>query len=103
MKQLNFILILFMVLSCNSTRKSVTLTVASQQVDCQGEGIQKCLLIKREKQKDWEYFYNEIEGFTYESGFEYVLEIEEESIANPPADGSSIKYKLVKQISKTKK
>jgi len=47
--------------------------------------------------------YSGIEGFTYEEGNEYVLEIKEEKIDNPPADGSSVKCILVKEISKIKK
>ncbi|MCC9043618.1 DUF4377 domain-containing protein [Myroides sp. M-43] len=50
--------------------------------------------------------YEGIEGFTYKEGYEYVLEIKrvelEESIA-PIADGSSMRYILVKEISKTKR
>ena len=36
-------------------------------------------------------FKNEIQGFTYEEGYEYTLRV-----ANPPADGSSAKYHLVR-------
>lgn len=79
------------------------ITVASQQADCTGVAPQKCFLVKKDGQKDWEFLYSGIEGFTYEEGNEYVLEIKEEKIDNPPADGSSVKYILVKEISKIKK
>ena len=47
-------------------------------------------------------FFNNIEGFNYEPGYEYLLTVSTTKIENPPADGSSIKYTLIKQISKTK-
>ena len=44
----------------------------------------------------------QIEGFDYEEGFEYVLKVRKYHIANPPADGSSIGYSLIKIKSKVK-
>jgi len=49
---------------------------------------------------DWSYFYNNIEGFDYEQGYIYDLSVIKETIINPPADGSSIKYILNRIISK---
>nr|WP_317207113.1 DUF4377 domain-containing protein [Chryseobacterium arthrosphaerae] len=59
--------------------------------------------VKEKASDSWENFYSNIEGFTYEPGYEYVLKVKTEKIANPPADASSIKYTLVEQVSKTKK
>ncbi len=94
---------LFMMLSCTEKKDVVKYTIASQTVDCSGVGRQKCMLVKKGNASDWEYFYSQIEGFNYEDGNEYVLEVEEKKIENPPADASSIRYVLVKQISKTAK
>lgn len=63
----------------------------------------KCLQVKEKETDLWENFYSNIEGFTYEPRFEYVLKVKTEKIENPPMDGSSIKYTLIKQVSKTKK
>ncbi len=103
-----YILLIFvfaLTMACNSDQESNNLifTIASTKVDCQGVAPQKCLQIKKNTQKEWEYFYRNIEGFNYEEGYEYVIEVSQEKIKNPPADGSSIKYKFVKLISKTKK
>ncbi|MCO5234226.1 MAG: DUF4377 domain-containing protein [Chitinophagales bacterium] len=59
------------------------------------------MMIKKDtNQTEWENFYSQIEGFSYEKGYEYKLLIKEEKIENPPADGSNIRYILVKILSK---
>lgn len=80
-----------------------TITVASQQADCMGVGPQKCLLIKHADSNGWEFWYSGIEGFNYEPGYEYVLEIRSESVDNPAADQSSVRYVLVREVSRTQK
>lgn len=87
----------------SSSEDEKTFIIASQTVDCTGVAPMKCLQIKEKESDSWGNFYSNIEGFTYEPGFEYVLKIKTEKIQNPPMDGSSIKYTLVKQVSKTKK
>ncbi len=89
--------------SCSNSGKTEKLTVASQQGDCIGVAPMKCFLVKKEGQNEWEFLYNNIEGFNYEPGYEYVLEVKVDSVANPAADQSSLKYTLVKQISKDQK
>lgn len=81
----------------------VTYTIASRQGDCVGVAPQKCMLIKKEGAEGWEFFYSNIEGFQYEPGYEYVLKVREEKKNPVPADASSIKYVLVKEVSKVKK
>ncbi|MCC9044199.1 DUF4377 domain-containing protein [Myroides sp. M-43] len=80
-----------------------TLTIASKLVDCTGVAPMKCMQVKEEGSDEWTNMYTGIEGFTYEEGYEYVVEIKREKLENVPADASSIKYILVKEISKTKK
>lgn len=89
--------------SCSSSIKTEKLTVASKQGDCVGVAPMKCLLVKKDGQTDWEFFYSNIEGFIYEPGYEYVLEIKIEEVEHPAADQSSLKYTLVKEISKEEK
>ncbi|MTG98593.1 MULTISPECIES: DUF4377 domain-containing protein [Myroides] len=81
----------------------VTLFIASEKADCAGVAEMKCLLVRETEDMPWELMYDPIEGFTYEPGYEYSLEIKRETVANPPADGSSIRYILVREISKIKK
>lgn len=58
--------------------------------------------MKRAPTEDFTNFYTNINGFDYEPGYEYVLKVNAEDIPNPPADGSSVKYTLVEQVSKSK-
>ena len=71
------------------------------QVACEGVAPQQCLLYKESPADEYTYLYDGIEGFEYEAGFTYELVITEESVDDPPADGSSIKRKLVEVVSKT--
>ena len=43
-----------------------------------------------------------IDGFTYERGYEYKLKIQRTTLGNPPSDGGSYTYKLIKILSKQK-
>lgn len=107
MNKLNILLIsvIIFLASCASTKNTEKITIASEKGDCVGVAPMKCYLIKKEGQSNWEFLYTGIEGFNYEPGFEYVLEIKKDTIigSNPVADRSSIKYTLVKEISKTLK
>ncbi|MEP3207723.1 MAG: DUF4377 domain-containing protein [Maribacter sp.] len=108
------LLILFssvLCLSCTNNDdagiEEVRLRINSYTVDCVGVLIGKCLLIQEGDKigtEDWEYFYfeNSIDGFTFEPDFIYEILVQKTQIADPPADGSSIRYTLVQIISKTK-
>lgn len=87
----------------SSSGDEKTFIIASQTVDCTGVAPMKCLQVKEKESDSWGNFYSNIEGFTYEHGFEYVLKVKTEKIQNPPMDGSSIEYTLLTQVSKTKK
>ena len=58
---------------------------------------------EREHESDpWTLRYFGIEGFTYEWGFTYELRVRETRIANPPADGPSVRTELIELVSKEK-
>ena len=78
-----------------------TVYVGSYTVECEGEGSQMCLLVKENPTDKYTFFYDQIEGFDYEEGYDYVLTVKEEPVDNPPAGGSSIKWVLVEVVSKT--
>ena len=60
-------------------------------------------LIKREGKQEWEHFYSEIKGFTFEEGYETVLEVLIDPIAKPAEDQGNEQYTLIKVISKIQK
>ena len=61
------------------------------------------MLVKIENNPDFHFLnFNEINGFTYQRGYEYKLQIERITLANPPADGSLYAYNLIKELSKQK-
>lgn len=87
--------------SCsNSTSKIIY--IADTKADCVGVAPQKCLQIKENEKSDWTYFYNDIEDFDYEEGFFYKIKVDVINIENPPADGSSLKYRLIEVLDKSK-
>ena len=73
-----------------------TIIVANYRKDCVGLGPMQCMLVKEKQEDDWTLFYSNIEGFDYEEGYEYVLNVQEEHLdpSTIPADASSIKWTL---------
>ena len=74
--------------------------VDSKLVECVGVGKQQCMLIKKEMESDWKFFYDNIDGFNFEKGFVYKLKVHVTENENPPADSSSLKYSLVEILEK---
>ncbi len=87
--------------SCSKDNVKI-IYVADTKVDCSGVAPQKCLQIKENEDDEWSYFYSDIEGFDYQSGYSYKLKVEVSKIENPPADASSEKYILIEVLEKTK-
>ena len=57
--------------------------------------------VKTSLDNDYNLFYDQIEGFEFEPGYEYELLVLVEPVENPPADASTLKYSLVEEVSKT--
>ncbi|MGY1411146.1 DUF4377 domain-containing protein [Luteimonas sp. A611] len=83
----------------------VFLEVAPQRVACHHPLMpdHRCLHVRevtfdanglRQEAGEWEFFYQEIEGYTHEPGIRNVLRLDRFNLANPPADGSSTAYVL---------
>jgi heat shock protein HslJ len=77
------------------------LFIGAKTVDCSGDGKSKCMMVKNSPEKNWEYFYDQIEGFKHEQGFEYQLLIEIVDVPEGLEDGTLFKYVLKRVISKT--
>ena len=78
------------------------LWINSTKADCVGVAPRRCLLVKSALEEPWSFFYQDIEGFRYEPGYIYHLEIEVISLdpTTVPADASSLRYKLIQVKSK---
>ena len=81
--------------------KDVTLKVAPHLEDCMGMVPMRCMRVKMDDQENWSAHYERIEGFTFVPGYEYTLLIKITWIDKPPADGSSARYTLLRELSRT--
>jgi heat shock protein HslJ len=78
-----------------------TLQVAAALATCTGVTPQSCLQVRETSDAAWTLLHDAIVGFDYEPGFLYTIQVIEEQVANPPADGSSLRRTLVSILSKT--
>ena len=78
----------------------VTLEVAAHRVPCTGEARTQCLRVRTLPDTSWKNYSIPIAGFTFEEGYRWRLDVERRRVPNPPADGSSLAYRLVRVISK---
>ncbi|MGH1522471.1 MAG: DUF4377 domain-containing protein [Nitrosopumilus sp.] len=85
----------------HSTGHKKTIFVGPELSDCVGMGPQKCMMTRDSHEADWQYFYDDIEGFIHEAGYDYHIEVLITDVASPPADASSKKYELLKILSKS--
>ncbi len=77
----------------------LTFEVGPARVPCTGEARTRCLRVRVPPDTAWRLFYDSIEGFTFEEGYRWRLDVERRSVPNPPADGSSYRYRLVRVVS----
>lgn len=76
-----------------------TLYIGPELADCVGVGPMKCMMVKENPDDEYQFFYSEIEGFTFEPGYTYKVRVRVEPVANAPADASSLKYTLIEVVS----
>ncbi|WP_431241401.1 META domain-containing protein [Flavobacterium sp. P21] len=83
-------------------QESLKMFVKESKVPCQGVGPMECLQVKYDNDKDWQLFYDHIEGFNFEKGNRYEILVTRTKRQEPiPADASAYQYKLKSIISKT--
>ncbi|SKB62151.1 parallel beta-helix repeat (two copies) [Salegentibacter holothuriorum] len=92
-------------LNQDTASNEINMMVNSSTVNCSGEMEGTCLLVQEGDMigtENWEnfYYYDRIEGFNYEAGFVYELIVKKTNVETPLGGGSSIKYELVKIVSK---
>jgi heat shock protein HslJ len=77
-----------------------TLYVNDHKVNCAGSF--KCLEIKEKAKGEWIEFSDTIQGFDYQEGYKYTLQVEVAEARDPYAGRITDKYRLVRILSKTK-
>ena len=77
-----------------------TLHIAPYQQNCIGEAPQDCMVIRWDDETDLSLFYDAIDGFEFEEGYEYTLLVNVTERENVPADASSLQYELVEVVQK---
>ncbi len=73
------------------------LEIAPNLADCVGVVKTQCMQV-REPGQNWANFFGAIEGFTFKPDYSYKLLVNVSKLENPPADGSSLKYTLVRLL-----
>lgn len=74
------------------------LEIDSETATCTGVGKQECMKIRAPGEEEWRLFYGSIQGFVFEPGLRSVVEGERTRVRNPPADASSLRYRLVEVV-----
>jgi len=72
--------------------------IAPYQQSCTGVAPQECLIVRFDDDDELSFFYDDIEGFSFEEGFEYTLLVNVTERENVPADASSLAYELIEII-----
>jgi hypothetical protein len=80
--------------------EELTLEVAATRVACVGVVPMECLQVRMGGQEPWQLFYDAIEGFTWEPGYRYTLRVARRVVSDPPADGSSVAYRLLEVLAR---
>jgi heat shock protein HslJ len=74
--------------------------IAPEKVVCIGITPMDCLQAKFIWNKEWNNLYSVIKGFDFVPWTMYRLLVLETKIENPPADGASIEYSLIRILNK---
>lgn len=79
----------------------LVLELSEARVPCVGVGPRECLLVRNEE-GEFERFYDEIQGFNFQEGYRYTLEVSRRTVPDPRADASSYTYHLERQRSRVR-
>ena len=79
------------------------ITIGPYTQRCHGAFFeQDCLMVYHEDSGSWRSFFDGVEGFDFEPGFIYILEVRLEDLGPYIQDVGRYAYHLVKIIAKTK-
>ncbi|MEA2079361.1 MAG: DUF4377 domain-containing protein [Pseudomonadota bacterium] len=96
MTKIIFMIILLSITGPGAASVQKTIVVGPALVECTGVALQRCYRIKEDPDDAYSLYYDRIEGFEHQHGYEYQLLVEVITVDNPPADASSIRYRLTR-------
>lgn len=82
--------------------KETALVINEEKGPCEGNPDAKCLLIKKDGAKEFEVFYQGIEGFNFEEGYRQTILVFERYVQNTMVKQATPIYTYLKTISKLK-
>ena len=83
---------------CSDSTDTTRLWIGPERVECEGVAPMMCLQVAESEDGDYQLLYDTIEGFDYQEGTSYVIDVSITEVENPPADASSLQYTLVKIV-----
>ena len=83
---------------CSDSTDTTRLWIGPDRVECEGVALMMCLQIAESEDGDYQLFYDTIEGFDYQEGTSYVIDVSITEVENPPADASGLQYTLVEIV-----
>ena len=83
---------------CSDSTDTTRLWIGPERVECAGVAPMMCLQVAESEDGDYQLFHDTIEGFYYQEGTSYVIDVSITEVENPPADASSLQYTLVEIV-----
>ena len=83
---------------CSESPDTTRLWIRPERVECEGVAPMMCLRVAESEDGNYQLFYDTIEGFDYQAGTSYVIDVSIIEVGNPPADASSLQYTLVEIV-----
>ena len=83
---------------CSDSTDTTRLWIGPERVECEGVAPMMCLQVAETEDGNYQLFYDTIEGFDYQEGTSYVIDVSITEMENPPADASSLQYTLVEIV-----
>ena len=93
--------VLALLMACGEEHTEV-LTLGPYTKRCQGFVEQDCFMEYNEEAGRWHFFYDGIEGFDFEPGYIYILEVRLEDRGTEIQDVGRYSYHLIKIVDKVK-
>ncbi|HEX3159403.1 MAG TPA: DUF4377 domain-containing protein [Gemmatimonadaceae bacterium] len=87
--------------STEPAERVLTLHVAAALAPCTAVAPRECMQVRERPDLPWELFYDTIDGFTYEPGYQYQLRVARRTVPNPPQDVTGLAWRLLAVVEKT--